>query len=739
MATLSELREKMKQAGMVIEPGKSVLNSGSDAYGSSNNKALPSHETGTGNNNNEGDELDQNQLSNSLTGFAGEHSSADNSGNQAIKSEQLESIQINPAPKIEIKLNQKQALANSLILAGHSICLIGAAGTGKTTTMKVTTRQLITSGHIPKITAGTKWLKPGAFGVVILGFTRKAVNNIRRSVVDELKEHTLTIHKLLEFAPVKYELEDKETGGMKMSMKFEPQRNQDNPLPPELKVIIWEESSMIGTELYNQFKAALCHEVQEIFLGDIQQLPPVFGSAVLGFKMIEFADAGHVVELTEVYRQALDSPILSMAWDILRGDANKFSGKIERYLAPTEKNPKATRLRCPALDAYNISSPEYGETKFQYWQSATTEHNALLATTMLFKNWATDGYYDPEEDIILCPFNKSFGTVEINKHLSQHFGILRGATVHEIICGFERTYLAVGDRVLYDKEDAFIENISPNPAYLGKTNYATASIHLDRWGIKQAGPTEQEELQAMAEGSKLGEDQVDYFLEGGDSLSEIDERVNAASHLVTVRISHSDEVITLQKAGDIGPGSLLGGYCITVHKAQGSEWDKVFLWLHHSHIKMCSRELLYTAVTRARKYLHIMCETSTFEKGVKSQRIKGNTLKEKAIAFEGKLTESGFENPSKSVDLDVEELRRKYSHDHVDKSVDTSVQVSGMHKVSSTSDVRNEISSDDAEKQEAEKPKAVPATQPKTQMQIMLERLKRMKEQKSRTIGTGDI
>jgi hypothetical protein len=54
---------------------------------------------------------------------------------------------------------------------------------------------------------------------------------------------------------------------------------------------------------------------------------------------------------------------------------------------------------------------------------------------------------------------------------------------------------------------------------------------------------------------------------------------------------------------------------------------------------MNQRELLYTAVTRARKYLHIICEPDTFFKGTKSQKVKGNTIAEKAEYFKGKQTE----------------------------------------------------------------------------------------------------
>jgi len=62
--------------------------------------------------------------------------------------------------------------------------------------------------------------------------------------------------------------------------------------------------------------AACPHKPQCVFLGDIRQLPPVFGTAILGFKMLELP----VVELTEVYRQALKSPILRFALAVDDGE-----------------------------------------------------------------------------------------------------------------------------------------------------------------------------------------------------------------------------------------------------------------------------------------------------------------------------------------------------------------------------------------------------------------------------------
>jgi exodeoxyribonuclease V alpha subunit len=43
------------------------------------------------------------------------------------------------------------------------------------------------------------------------------------------------------------------------------------------------------------------------------------------------------------------------------------------------------------------------------------------------------------------------------------------------------------------------------------------------------------------------------------------------------------------------------GYACTVHKSQGSEYRAVVMPLHTQHFPMLQRNLLYTAVTRARR------------------------------------------------------------------------------------------------------------------------------------------
>lgn len=544
----------------------------------------------------------------------------------------------------DVTLNDKQQLFLDTALAGKSVVLIGAAGTGKTTSMRKTTRALIDGGNLGTIHNSTKYLAVGSPGAAILSYTRKAVNNIRHAVVEELKGNTLTIHKLLEFAPVFYEIEDSEhPGNFKKTMRFEPSRCATNPLPSELRLIVIEESSMVSTELYDQLQDALPHEHQEIFLGDIQQLPPVFGMAILGFKMNTLP----VIELTEVYRQALESPIIALAWKILGGNPDDFSPRTESYdVFSTVLNRTTKRLKVPSLEALS-SCTEFGEVKFQPWQKQLSSDHGLITSAKQFTAWADQGYYNPEDDIILCPFNKALGTVELNKFIAQYLGVKRDATVYEVIAGFNVHYLAVGDRVLYDKEDAYITEIRPSADYLGKRTQP-ASLHLDRWGQMQEKLTEEEYLTAQsAEFDDKSVEALEKFMEmatGGD-----EERVQAASHTIVIRYAYdmqdasttreddSSNQVILKSASEIN--ALLGGYAITVHKSQGSEYDRVFLLLHQSHATMVSRELLYTAVTRAKKFIHIICEVRSFYNGVKSQRVKGDTIAEKAEFFKGKATE----------------------------------------------------------------------------------------------------
>jgi len=67
-------------------------------------------------------------------------------------------------------------------------------------------------------------------------------------------------------------------------------------------------------------------------------------------------------------------------------------------------------------------------------------------------------------------------------------------------------------------------------------------------------------------------------------------------------------------------------YAITVHKAQGSEYDIVVLPLTTQHYMMLQRNLLYTAITRAKKAVVIVGSKRAVRIAVESNQVeKRNT------------------------------------------------------------------------------------------------------------------
>ena len=71
---------------------------------------------------------------------------------------------------------------------------------------------------------------------------------------------------------------------------------------------------------------------------------------------------------------------------------------------------------------------------------------------------------------------------------------------------------------------------------------------------------------------------------------------------VAFRSRHGWQAVDARAMG----GALALGFALTVHKAQGSEFDEVLLILPDFACPLLTRELLYTAVSRARRSV-VLC------------------------------------------------------------------------------------------------------------------------------------
>ncbi|WP_440998964.1 exodeoxyribonuclease V subunit alpha [Fodinibius sp. SL11] len=69
-------------------------------------------------------------------------------------------------------------------------------------------------------------------------------------------------------------------------------------------------------------------------------------------------------------------------------------------------------------------------------------------------------------------------------------------------------------------------------------------------------------------------------------------------------------------------------YAMTVHKSQGSEFDEVLLVLPRTVSKVVNRELLYTAITRARTKITIAGRKRIFEKGIQKKIRRSSGLRD---------------------------------------------------------------------------------------------------------------
>jgi exodeoxyribonuclease V alpha subunit len=164
------------------------------------------------------------------------------------------------------------------------------------------------------------------------------------------------------------------------------------------------------------------------------------------------------------------------------------------------------------------------------------------------------------------------------------------------------------------------------------------------------GPTQVQVLTPMRKGP-LGMDHLNHHLqslfnpgEGGVRIGEGEARPGDA--VVQTKNDYGNEVFngtlgTVLKADggrltvdfdgnivELAGAELFNlqlGYALTVHRAQGSEWHTVLGVLHEAHMPMLSRNLVYTALTRARERFYSAGSASAWQTAAARSREARNT------------------------------------------------------------------------------------------------------------------
>ena len=191
-------------------------------------------------------------------------------------------------------LVESQIAAIRLALSSKVMVITGGPGVGKTTIVNSILRILSVKG----------------VNLILCAPTGRAAKRMSEATGYEAK----TIHRLLEFDP--------KTGGFK--------RGQEKPIDCDLLVV--DEASMVDVLLMQSLLKAVPDKGALLIVGDIDQLPSVGPGQVLAD--IISSQVVPVVRLTEVFRQAAKSRIITTAHKINQGvipDLTKIDDTSDFY------------------------------------------------------------------------------------------------------------------------------------------------------------------------------------------------------------------------------------------------------------------------------------------------------------------------------------------------------------------------------------------------------------------------
>lgn len=513
-------------------------------------------------------------------------SPANQAANQPNNTAELTQL---PSPCSAIGLDPSQQIAVRNICSSQLSILTGAAGTGKTFTLKAVLQELLT--------------KFDASSIFLCAFTGKAVLNIIKSIKSDpalapFIPQCLTLHKWLQFVPESIEIPDpSKPCGYRLSRRFVPTFNAANKRI-DTKVLIIDEVSMVSNELMLQTLAALdLHSLHKLILvGDINQLQPVIGKTSLAYFG---AHSGCSLNyLTTVHRQADGNDIVQAAHLFKSANLLALQQAIQAKQFKNVKFIKAENY----LDLYRII--ELINEKYHL-------------------------RFNEQEDCIITPTNiGATGQEVLNQRLNKYLNVTKQA----VLCGVAIKLFGVGDNVMFTKnnyEDGYIngtvgriiemqlnEDVVPDG-----TNTAT---------FQSVQPAPQGEL-SDAELDDLINQSAQQTVQADDSQSESEGFFSKkASHTLTIEfidIYGTLRQISLSSIGDIS--NLLLANAITCYKAQGSTYKRCIInlldWKNGNSI---NNEYAYTALTRASEFAWVIYNKSGLAK-LKNRQLSGSSDKEK--------------------------------------------------------------------------------------------------------------
>lgn len=465
---------------------------------------------------------------------------------------------------------QKQCIAEALVI--NVLVVTGGPGTGKTTIIK----SII---HI---------LRKKGCRIALAAPTGRAAKRMTEATGFEAK----TIHRLLE------------TGYLGEDEKPLFLRNETNPLDAD--VIIVDEMSMVDILLMNYLVKAIRPGAKLILVGDVDQLPSVGPGNVL--KDIIASNAVKTVRLTEVFRQAEESMIVVNAHKVNRGEM--------------------PLLNTSSRDFFYISRDD---------AASIVETIVELCGRRIPSQFG----YDPVKDIqVLTPTKKGYaGVANLNIELQKKLNPREWGKKEKEFPGF--TY-RTGDKVMQIKNNYNIKwvkqkregpGFGKGPDGMGEGNSAGNSVNMEEMGVNEGIVVDSEGMNVSSKGISVNSKGIGVNLNGmnvsSEGISEKPDGIDANSEGMSMNvegmgvfngdmgiiksIDEENEIITVvfdedrtveyyfDDFDEIEPA-----YATTIHKSQGSEFPVVIIPVFPGPSVLMTRNLLYTAITRARDMVVIV-------------------------------------------------------------------------------------------------------------------------------------
>jgi len=410
-----------------------------------------------------------------------------------------------------------------------------------------------------------KLFEKNNFKVALAAPTGRAAKRMTEATGYEAK----TIHRLLEIG----------FKGDELEMVF--LRTEVNPIDAD--VIIIDEVSMVDILLMDSLLKAIKPGARLILVGDVDQLPSVGPGNVL--KDIITSNTIKTVRLTEVFRQAEKSLIVVNAHRINRGERPILNEKCKDFFFIERNNPDDIINLIIDLCSRRIPA-QYGYDPFRDIQVLTSTRKGMVGVANL----------NVELQKKLNPKTKTKREKEFPGYTYRE-----GDKVMQIKNNYNIKWKKVSSLECDNEERNDLRDNGEISISVLEDNFEN-NDNLDIFDVMNFSEYEKEN-QNEGEGIFNGDTGV---------IHEIDFEEEK------IRVLFDDNRIvnySFDAFDEIEPA-----YAITIHKSQGSEFPVVIMPIYPGPPVLMTRNLLYTAITRARDLVILVGMENTLYKMVDNAR-----------------------------------------------------------------------------------------------------------------------